>query len=323
MKKLFIIFISSFVAQYAFATTRLIAPGDVDIQELNTEEKDKLQNVQYQESVGIPTQYKGKLKNTEGKEEIHFKDLRLFLGVGGRYTFANNITLNSSLNSTSEYFNKKNQWKYDGNFNYFASLGVYWRNGIRIEFEYSQMTLETNNFASKFKPYNNGTIPFNQYLQTNATLQEVIELNGRYNRLIGNDIPLVELSVKTYMMNFIFEKSTAKSKIRPYVGFGLGLINGDMESLVNEGSSSVFGGQVLAGVSYPFAKGALVLYLGYRGIFSTDMEQTFTRITGVNGYNGNFFNENNYFYYNPVLERSAEKYKIMLHNVDLGIRFFF
>ena len=68
-----------------------------------------------------------------------------------------------------------------------------------------------------------------------------------------------------------------------------------------------------------------MLYLGYKGIFAKDMEQTFTRITGVNSVNtvpiGSEFDGKTF--YNPTLVKSKEKYNVQTNNIDLGVRFFF
>ncbi len=316
-----------------YAATRLVTPEELQIEQLNKEQKDKLQNVQYTETLAIPNQYKGKLKYTEGREEVHLKDARLFFGAGGRYTFSKDLTVKAEeIPQNHQYFNQKNVWNMDGNFNFYVSGGLYWRNGIRIEFEYSQMTLETNDYGKNFAKYNgpdtNGKgIIFNQYLQTSGEITNYINDLGQvqYTTLTNNMLPVAELSVKTYMLNFIFERVYAKSKIRPYVGVGLGVITGDITTFVNEGSSTVFGGQVMVGLSYPISDESLVFYLGYRGIFMQDMEQTFTRITDVNSAgtrpSGSEFNGNTYFNLNLV--KSKEKYNVQTHNIDLGIRFFF
>lgn len=330
MKKsiiLFVFFAATIVAmQNSYADVNLTTPEDLDIKQLNKEQRDKLQNVEYTETLAIPNQYKGKLKYTEGKEEVHLKDARLVFGVGGRYTFSNEITLDSDQNINSEYFNKKNTFKIDDNFNFYASAGLYWRNGIRLEFEYSQMTLNTSDFGKHFATYDG--IIFNQYLQKtgNISTQGGI-LTEQYTTLTNNMLPTLDFSVKTYMVNFIFEKTNIKSKLRPYIGFGLGLVEGDITTLENEGESRVFGGQVMVGLSYPFVEDQLVMYLGYRGIFSTQMEQTFTRITGVSLDNVPGIVSNTAFdgdtYYNPEFVKSKEKFDFQAHNIDLGIRFFF
>ena len=334
MKKNIVFFVLgavSFVSLHnSYAAVRLTTPEDMEIEQLNKEEKAKLQNIQYTETVAIPNQYKGKLKYTEGKEEVHLKDARLFLGVGGRYTFSSDITLKSDQDINSPYFNKKNTFELDDNFNFYASAGLYWRNGIRLELEYSQMTLNTSDYGKNFARYDNGII-FNQYLQKTANLSSYTSIiNGEtqtYTALTDNMLPTVDLSIKTYMFNFIFEKTNIKSKLRPYIGFGVGLVEGDFTTLETNDTSRVLGGQVMVGLSYPFVEEQLVLYLGYRGIFARTMEQTFTRVVGVSldgvpqlvsntAFNGNV-------YYNPQLVESKEKFNFQAHNIDLGIRFFF
>lgn len=316
----------------AHAVTRLVTPEDLEIEQLNIEQKDKFQNVDYTETVAIPNQYKGKLKYTEGKEEVHLKDVRLFFGAGGRYTIAKDAELNADSvpddMRDSTYFNKQNTWSFDNNFNFYASMGLYWRNGIRIEFEYSQMTLETNNYGKEFEE-RNGFI-FNQYLQTSGKITDFYDSNGElaYTTLTNNMLPIVEFSVKTYMLNFIFEKTQIKSKIRPYVGFGVGAVVGNMKSLVNDGESVVFGGQVMVGLSYPFSDDdSLIMYFGYRGIFSQDMEQTFTRIYDVNLIGVVTNQDVNDFdgrtYYNPQFFKSKERFGFQAHNIDLGVKFYF
>lgn len=319
-----------FAAKDLYASVRLTTPEDLKIEQLNKEQKEKFQNIDYTETLAIPNQYKGKLKYTEGKEEVHLKDVRLFFGAGGRYTFSGDTTLTSDLNENEVgspgYFNKKNNLKFDDNFNFYASAGLYWRNGIRLEFEYSQMTLTTNNFGKNFKRYDNGII-FNQYLQRTGVLNTYGTGMNKYTALTNNMLPKLDFSVKTYMVNFIFEKTNIRSKIRPYIGFGAGLVEGDIETLKNDGASRVLGGQVMVGLSYPISEDQLVLYLGYRGIFSQKMEQTFTRITNVSLENvpSNISSEafNGKTYYNPNMVQSKEKYDFQAHNIDFGIRFFF
>lgn len=311
------------------AATTLATPEKLEIRELNKEQKNKLQNIQYSETQAIPNQYKGKLAYTEGEEEIHLKDVRLYFGTGGRYTLTTDITQKTETEPTNTtYFNRKNKWEMGDDFNYYASLGIYWRNGIRIEIEYSQMTLSTENYGDNFAVYNGpdqrgrGTI-FNQYLQKTATTNYYYNLQNQlvYTTLTGNTLPKIDLEVRTYMINFIFEKTTAKTKLRPYVGFGIGLVDGDVKTLVTNGSDMVLGGQVMVGLAYPFANDSLVVYLGYRGLFSDELEQTFTRVTGVSPYNGNYFDGKTYW--NPHFMSSREKYKIQTHNIDFGARFYF
>lgn len=301
-----------------FGAVKLSIPYDLDTKDLNKEQREQFKVIQNQESLAMPEQYKGPLKYTEGEEEIKLRDVALYLGIGGRYTRVNDIELTSNLDVTGSatYFNKVNKWKMENNFNFFASAGLYWRNGFRMELEYSEMTIDTANYGEDFARYNSGLgngIIFNQYLQHAATISN----SGSTIRLSNNMLPVAELSLKTYMLNFIFEKVKADSKIRPYLGFGLGMVNGDFSSLVNEGGSKVFGAQGMVGLSYVISPEQVVAYLGYRILYMQEMEQTFTRVIGANNFDGNV-------YYDPVFKESTETYQVpVLHNIDLGFKFFF
>ena len=314
IKKYLIIFFVCLINN-AFANIRLTIPSDIETKKLNKEQRDRFQNIQYKESVGIPNQYKGKLKYTKGKEEIKLRDVGFVMGVGGRYSITDDITLNSDIGSGSSYtyFNKTNTWEMKNNFNFFVSGGLYWRNGIRIELEYSQMTLETNNYGRNFRNYGSSSVIFNQYLQKTGILTE----DSTGSMLTSNMLPVIELKVKTYMLNFILEKTNINSKIRPYLGFGDGIVNGNIDTLKNDESSTVLGAQAMVGLSYLIDDGHAVMYLGYRALFVQDMEQTFTRIVDASSFNGTT-------YFNPSFVKSKEKYNFPnIHNIDLGIRFFF
>lgn len=300
------------------AAVRVAIPYDLETTELNKDQRDKLQNIKNQESISMPEQYKGPLKYTEGEEEIKLSDVALYLGIGGRYTTISDIELTSNLDLTgnSTYFNKVNKWKMENNFNFFASAGLYWRNGFRVELEYSEMTVDTANYGENFAKYNSGLgngIIFNQYLQYAASMTN----SDGTVKLYNNMLPVVELSLKTYMLNFIFEKTKIDSKIRPYLGFGLGMVSGDFSSLVNDGESKVFGAQAMVGLSYVISPERVVGYLGYRILYMQEMEQTFTRLIGANNFDGSI-------YYDPVFTQSTETYQVpILHNIDLGFKFFF
>lgn len=307
----------------ANARTIATTPYELETKSLNKDEKIKLRSIQYKEATEIPQQYKGKLKYTEGKEEVYFKDAKMYFGFGGRYSMLQSVDMDSSTTlssgTSSTYFNKKNTWDFDRNFNFFGSLGVYWRNGVRIELEYSESTFDTNNYASNFASYTGtaGTSNiFNQYLQSSAKQTTGTKSGVSYVSLTGNTLPVVEFSVKTYMLNFIFEKSMAKSKIKPYVGFGVGMVSGDMGSLVNDGSSNVLGAQGMVGLSYAVVPDIANLYLGYRVVASQKMEQTFKRVYGADDFDGKT-------YTNPKIMDSKEEFNYFTHNIDFGLKFFF
>jgi hypothetical protein len=140
-------------------------------------------------------------------------------------------------------------------------------------------------------------------------------------------VPLVELSIKTFMLNMILEKETLTSTFHPYLGLGIGMIYTDMESLETKGSAKgILGGQLLLGIAHPLSKKLASVYIGYRGVFATKKaSQTFTRVMGAEGYYGDMgliFFENG-VYYNPILQEVEQAYAIQVHNVDIGFRFMF
>lgn len=316
MKK-FLLFLFIFVFTFlnAKADVKLSVPYDLDIEELNKEEKDKLQNTNYSETIGVPQQYKGKLKYTEGVPEVRLRDFRGYFGIGGRYSFVSNTNMKEVGDTpTSPYFNRNEKWKFKNNFNFFASAGLYWVNGVRLEFEYSEMTAETDNFGKDFSSMNG--YKFNQYLQEKANITTTNILGTETVYLTNNSYPLIQFSIKTYMMNFIFENSNAKSKLKPYVGIGGGIVVGDMANLRTDGKSIVPGGQIMVGLSYPISEQVLVAYLGYRAVVAKEMSQTFTRIYDAEDYNGKT-------YKNPQMMQVKEKFRYTSQSVDLGFRFFF
>ncbi len=270
--------------------------------------------MQDSESVIYKDLYRGELEFDETTQDVDIMDARFYLGAGGKFNITNDLTLNSNLDliGSDIYFEKENTWEMDNNFSYYISGGLYWLNGVKIEFEYSEMLLETSNYGQNFRRYvgsgpGNGEI-FNQYLQVG---HEIFN-----NELRDNVLPLAELSLRTYMVNFIFEKVTAKHKVKPYFGFGVGMATGDITTLVNEGASSAVAAQVLVGLSYPFIEN-MSIYLGYRGLYVGELEQTFTRVVSANDFDGST-------YYNPTFEQSTEKYDIPVnHSVSLGFKFFF
>ena len=335
--KILIVFILFF--SVVKAEVFLMIPEELEKEELNKDEKDKYQNVDYRSSTNYTIkQYKGDLKFKYGKIDSHLKDARFNFSFGGRITFPTATTLTSNLENDS-YRNKENIWKYKIDYNYFFSIGLYWPNGVRTEIEYSSMVLETKNFGDSFQKYNN--ITFNQYLQDGSTFISAYNDDGEanqtddddneYSSLTGNMQPLVEFSIRTIMFNIILEKVQAHVKLKPYIGAGIGYAIGNMRSLQNKGSSKVPAAQFLIGLSYDITDDrSFVLYLGYRLLYLGEMKQKFTRIQPGSG--ANFLDANDILrtivfdgetYYNPIFKESEEKFQIMMHNIDLGFRFFF
>ena len=314
-KALFFLLLFVGISLNVNADVKLSVPYDLDVEQLNKEEKDKLQNTNYSETIGIPQQYKGKLKYTEGAPDVRLRDFRGYFGVGGRYSFVASTNMDEVGNTpTSSYFNKNEKWKFKNNFNFFVSAGLYWINGVRLEFEYSEMTAETDNYGENF-PSMNG-YKFNQYLQEKSQITTT-NISGTENTyLTNNSYPLIQFSIKTYMMNFIFENVNAKSKLRPYVGIGGGIVVGDMANLKTDKKSVVPGGQIMIGLSYPISEQVLVMYLGYRAVIAKEMSQTFTRVYKAEDYDGKT-------YKNPRMMQVKERFRYTSQSVDLGFRFFF
>ncbi|HSQ97200.1 MAG TPA: hypothetical protein VLL98_00595 [Rickettsiales bacterium] len=266
----------------ANAKVRLATPEDLEIEQLNKDEKDRLKNINYSETVGMPNQYKGKLKYTEGVEEVRLKDVRIYIGVGGRATFARDEILKPK---ESEYTNTN--LNFNSDFNYFGSIGLYWRNGIRTEFEYSATAIDGDaTDTSGFYTYN--------------------EDDSTYTY---SDKVKFDLKIDTYMLNLILEKTQAKTAIKPYVGFGIGMASANFEGLVSNSRAYAPAAQFMIGLSYPISDGIVAFYLGYRGFFTAKMEQEFSKIQYTSGT------------YSTV--QVKEDYYYQTHNVDFGIKFFF
>ena len=324
----FLYFICLSIFSKAVATVYLMPPADTELEELNQEEKDKFQNVNYRSTSDYNVQqYKGDLKFKYGKADSHFKDGRIHLTFGGQITLPTYTTLTSNLDE-QEYLNKEVKFNFKTDYNYFAGMGFYWPNGVRLEAEYSSMVLETKSFGKSFKKYG-GTV-FNQYLQDGATYTINLkdDKGNIYTRLTGNMQPLVEFNIRTIMVNLILEQAQAQTKVKPYLGAGAGYAIGNMRSLENKGSSRVPAFQLLAGFSYSLTDdSSLVMYLGYKYIFISKMKQDLTRITpGSPAYIGGkdvVFDPETGTYYNPVFTNSREEFKLNMHNINLGFRFFF
>jgi hypothetical protein len=334
MYRILILFL--FISSIIFARTKLIYPTNVkDMQELNKEEEDKLKNISIKRSstIDIPEQYKGSLKFTESEPDANWRDFRVMLGFSALISFIPDFEMKAidepiSIPSVPGNFTKSATWSSPVNYSYSLMAGIYWINGVRFEFDYSKKTLEIKNFTNGFKKVNDtiwGDVIFNEYLQKSATITRYLTEDGieEHDRLSGNMLPLVEITVQTYMGNIILEQVYAKSKFRPYIGIGAGLVSVDASSLETDGAFTTIGGQFLVGFSYPITlEEKIIIFLGYRGVFFPTVKQKMKRVTGVNCIaNGTCVADG--VYYNPIIEEIEQKYNIQFHNFDLTARFMF
>lgn len=291
------------------AETRIKISDDVkNLRELNTEEKIKFKNIEGLSTQSVPKQYKGKLKHKKRKEEFHFMDARFYLGAALRYSMASDLTLKTSktdsqiqseTGQSSTIYYDKEKISLDDTVGYAGSVGLYWRNGFRTELEFSRSKYTTNDINNLYIDYDNQR--FWQYLGSGDTLYQ-------------NQSPISELefTVSTTMLNFIFEQFSDRSKIVPYIGFGVGMISSDVKSLPNDGSARGLAGQGMVGLSYQIGhKGSF--YFGYRYIQSETLDQTFTRVVQIQKPSG----------YQAYTIKSPEEYVYKSHNIETGLRFFF
>lgn len=275
----FILFLCSIPIFNANSKVRLVAPETLEMEQLNQSQQKKIKNIDYSETIETSNQYKGKLKKTEGVEEVRLNDVRLYLGFGGRATFANDATIKK------EGYDDINL-NFDSDMNYFGSVGLYWRNGIRTEFEYSSTAIRGD-----------ATTP-SGFMDSDGNISEKIKIN---------------FEIDTYMWNFMFEKTHAKTPIKPYIGFGLGVASGDFEGLVTDGGALAPAAQFMVGLSYPISKDVVSFYLGYRAFFTGKMEQDFSMSRLISGSSPSA--------YETIQVKKSYYYQT--HNVDFGIRFFF
>jgi opacity protein-like surface antigen len=255
-------------------------------------------------------QYKGELKKVRRKDEFELMEGRFYGGVGLRVSSMKDIKLEKEAKRTdaqiqaetgqsSTVYYDENKLDFDMETGFYGSLGIYWRNGLRTELEYAQTTYEDNSL-SQFQ-FANGSDKVWEYLHNNSINVNSIPINR------------LEFDVKTVMWNFIYEPFKYDSKVTPYIGAGAGLVIADIKSLPNDGSDKAFGWQGMAGLAYKMGNSGS-MYLGYRYIQSSELEQTFTRVVQVSGSSPN---------YTPYTIQSKESYEYIAHSIDVGFRFFF
>jgi len=291
------------ISTFIFLSSINLSFAEIDMKPLNVE-KETL-DLESKESSG---QYKGKLKKKRQRDEFRLIDARFYGGGGLKYSFMSdtkmtkanktNAQIQAETGQTSTIYYDENKLSLGGNGGYFASLGLYWGNGLRIETEYTQTTYDTKKLGDF--SFTVGTDKIWEYLHGSS--------------VNVNSVPITQLEfdVKTVMLNVIFEPFRYHSKITPYIGAGAGLVMGDVQSLKNKGSAKAFGAQAMVGLSHKFGNSGCI-YLGYRFTKSGDLEQTFKRIVQVGASPT----------YTPYTIDSKETYQYEAHGVDLGFRLFF
>ncbi|GMO60042.1 MAG: hypothetical protein Ta2D_05640 [Rickettsiales bacterium] len=200
----------------------------------------------------------------------------------------------------------------DNKFSYSAGIGLYWINGVMIELEYSDMNIEITDFLKgadiieygentkddygywDFKT--TGSMVLNEFMQTSAVLTKEentyqigvdsagapVTQTDTYFKISGNTIPILQLRAKNYFVNMILEQAYVKSKIRPYLGFGVGFTDITIANLAGASKPDrVMSGQVMIGFSYPISENKLNLYFGYKGVFMPTIKKKLTKIYGV------------------------------------------
>lgn len=78
-----------------------------------------------------------------------------------------------------------------------------------------------------------------------------------------------DISVMSYMANAYFDIKT-QSAFTPYIGAGLGVVNGEIDIEGDKDDDTVFGYQVIAGVAYNMNKN-MAIELSYRFQSSSDL----------------------------------------------------
>lgn len=81
-----------------------------------------------------------------------------------------------------------------------------------------------------------------------------------------------DISVMSYMANAYFDIKT-QSAFTPYIGAGLGVVNGEIDIEGDKDDDTVFGYQIIAGVAYNMNKN-MAIELSYRFQSSSDLSIT-------------------------------------------------
>ncbi|GMO58470.1 MAG: hypothetical protein Ta2D_04230 [Rickettsiales bacterium] len=323
--KIFIVCLTIFLGiDFCFAT-RLIYPDDIQVIELNQEETSKFQTLSDEDETSQIQQYKGPLKFTEMEPEAHPDEYAIYITFSANLNYVPNIKIQDSFPDTIPYsdngtthYQPSYDWILskrftDPKFSYSLGMGLYWINGVMIEFEYGDMNIEVTDFLrggdtieygentrDEYGYWNfetTGSMVLNEFMQTSANLEIIenkyqvgvyqdtgqpIEQTDKFYRISGNTIPILQLRAKSYFANMILEQTYAKSKLRPFLGIGVGITDITIANLVGASESDkVIAGQVMIGFAYPISENKLNLYFGYKGVFMPTIKKRLTKIYGV------------------------------------------
>ncbi|MDR0423549.1 MAG: porin family protein [Rickettsiales bacterium] len=214
-----------------FARTILLFPEDVQPEQLNKDVTPKLQTLE-KNSVNsytdLPNQYKGGLKYTEPEQITKFRDYRFTFGVG-MYLYDNIPSIEIKNASGVEH------WNFGSNFGYDISVGVYWVNGVKIEYEYGSLSKDIlgKSFLLDLK-------------------KNILNLTLEQTYLKDKMRPYIGFGIGSYSFSFGGENI---------------LSNGNKTKTRN-----VAGIQLTVGLAYPFSE-RIVVYIGYKGFFTQKVKQ--------------------------------------------------
>jgi outer membrane immunogenic protein len=76
-----------------------------------------------------------------------------------------------------------------------------------------------------------------------------LELEFGYNQADVDDGGDADLTIMSYMLNGYYDMAMGTAPISPFLGFGLGFINGEFDGIGGEDDDTVFGYQATVGVT--------------------------------------------------------------------------
>jgi hypothetical protein len=270
------------VQQNAKADTRLRIPDGLNAIDINNNNTHNQRST----TTKIPEQYKGKIKPRERKEPFTIYTLRPYIGLTFNFSQLSNIRLESKdaeLEGSPSSIKLNNEYNFDSSVGYSASLGMYSPNGLRFELEYSQL---------------------------DSDIDKVSQKEDSDIMMILSGSPSVKMSFM--MFNILMENESPRSKLVPYLGFGIGVLNTDLQEDTSKETELTDDGllayQAMIGLSYKITDAGYA-FLGYRFRQSEKTNQKYTSYIDISG--------TKYKY-----EYRAE-YRYTVHSIDLGMRFMF